>query len=436
MDKRGMVPLHLALRTGKKRIVSLLLSFRADVEVEGVIELATKDKHMTKLIKRHLTKLPGGRRKFRRYYNASREPIAASCVAEMPDDIRQLIDRTGIPEEILDKHFMVLLQCLRFTTSRKYTYYHQNKRKAPRHHRFEHTRTVPGGRLIEEGDPSELFNRMHLLGKGGFGRVYNCVRISDNKEVAIKKMPCKAEKERKLSIMETTFLKNYDHENIVKYYTCYEHKAMGEIWVIMELLKGGTLGEVARHCPLHETHIAYIAKGLLSGIEYLHSIEMVHRDLKSANVMLSLEADVKLIDFGLCMDVRAHGEVVSMVGSPYWIPPEMILHEPHSYPVDIWSFGICILELANRKLPFDKIALKCLFNVAVGEIPGLENKDKWTQDFIDFTESCLVRDPAKRLTATQLLDHPFIDKAQTRVGMQQFLHAIFVETALRRTFTS
>ena len=117
-----------------------------------------------------------------------------------------------------------------------------------------------------------------------------------------------------------------------------------------------------------------------------------------------------------------------MVGSPFWIPPEMVLQKPHGYPADIWSFGICLLELANRKR--EKDALRYLFNVAVGEVPTLHEPDRWSEKFRSFLGQCLVRDPSARGTAEQLLEHPFIKSAANNKVMRNVLSAIFLQKQL------
>merc|ERR1711916_182042 len=114
-------------------------------------------------------------------------------------------------------------------------------------------------------------------------------------------------------------------------------------------MRGGTLTDAVK-AHQFEPQIAYVCQEMLHGIRHLHRNELVHRDLKSANVMLTVDGQVKLIDFGLCCDLRL-GQPTHMVGSPFWIPPEMVRREPHGTAADVWSFGICTLELANNVIP-------------------------------------------------------------------------------------
>lgn len=125
----------------------------------------------------------------------------------------------------------------------------------------------------------------------------------------------------------------------------------------MEHLEGGTLDQVAKSVNFTEPQISFVAREVLKALEYLHSENLVHRDLKSSNIMLSIKGEVKLIDFGLCVDISS-GKKTAMVGSPFWMPPEMIRRLPHGAKVDIWSLGICLVELANGCPPNVKSSLK------------------------------------------------------------------------------
>jgi len=201
-----------------------------------------------------------------------------------------------------------------------------------------------------------------------------------------------------------------------------------ELWIIMEYLQGGTLAEAAKAHKFTDRHVAFTARELLKGIKYLHDSKLAHRDLKSANVMMSVKGEIKLIDFGLCAEF-IEGPRVKLLGSPYWVPPEMILGQPHSYPVDIWSFAVCILELYLSAPPHNISALKCMF-MAITEgltdtIP--ENASPQAKDFL---KRCLVIDPEKRATADELLKHPWVTQANLDTGIIEILKQIFLSSSL------
>jgi len=198
----------------------------------------------------------------------------------------------------------------------------------------------------------------------------------------------------------------------------------------MEYLEGGTFEEAARVWNFNEANLAYVAKELLKGISYLHANQLAHRDLKSANIMMSIQGQVKLIDFGLCADMST-GFPRHMVGSPFWMPPEMIQGKPHTYAVDIWSFAVSLLEMANQKPPMIESAVKAMFTVAIEGYQQLFiEPDKWSDTFKDFLGLCLKVDPDERATADQLLQHAFIQKADSRSNMEHILRRIFLSNSL------
>jgi serine/threonine protein kinase len=163
--------------------------------------------------------------------------------------------------------------------------------------------------------------------------------------VAIKKLPHVTDKDKRNNYSEIAFLMTCEHPNIVKFLSAYEVKE--EVWIVMEFLEGGTLNEAVKVHQFSEKHIAYVAREMLKGLKYLHAQGFVHRDLKSANVMMSIDGDIKLIDFGLCADV-SEGERVQMLGSPFWMPPEMIHRKPHGCAVSLsrhkyyLSLSVCV----------------------------------------------------------------------------------------------
>jgi len=219
-----------------------------------------------------------------------------------------------------------------------------------------------------------------------------------------------------------------NHPNIVKFYTCHEVK--DELWIVTELLEGGTFEDAAKALHFTESNIAYIARELLNGIAYLHANQLAHRDLKSANIMMSVRGEVKIIDLGLCTDM-SNGFPTHMVGSPFWMPPEMIQCKPHTYAVDIWSFAISLLEIANQRAPMMESAVKAMFTVGTEGVKDMfAEPSKWSEEFQDFLGRCLKVDPAERATAEELLNHKFLLKADSRSNMEQILRRIFLSNSL------
>jgi serine/threonine protein kinase len=206
--------------------------------------------------------------------------------------------------------------------------------------------------------------------------------VAYNDKVAIKFQPNTHEKEKAMNVDEVSLLKFCDHPNIVTLYRALQVRS--EVWFIMELLKGGTLKQASTNkgVPFSEPEIAFVAREMLTGIHYLHSNQIAHRDLKNLNIMLTIEGGIKLIDFGLAVDLSL-GPRVQMVGSPLWMAPEMIRGVPHSYGVDIWSFTVCMLELANQRPPNARNIKRAMFLCATSGMPPnkFDDPSKWSPDF-------------------------------------------------------
>jgi len=233
-------------------------------------------------------------------------------------------------------------------------------------------------------------------------------------------------KSKRTNFNEIGFLTFCKHPNIVKYFRA--HLVDDEIWLVMEFMQGGTLSEAVEKYSFGETSVAYVAREMLSALEYLHKNNLVHRDLKSANVMLTVEGKIKLIDFGLCVD-HTQRKLCHMAGSPFWMPPEMILSIPHGTPADIWSLGICLLELIigtppNRKSPIRAMFLAATEGIAIPDI------EKRSAEFLDFIARCLQIDQTKRATSSELLRHPFLLKADSQDTMKKILAQIFISNAI------
>jgi len=253
------------------------------------------------------------------------------------------------------------------------------------------------------------------------------MKTKEKVRVAVKKIPHKSRREREHNYFEIAFLSLCLHKNIVHYIDSY---LVGDsVWILMEYLEGGTLAEAANAHNFPDNHIAYVAREVISALNFLHSKNYAHRDLKSNNVMMSIKGEIKLIDFGLCADF-SEGPVKKLLGSPFWIPPEMILEQPHSLAVDIWSLGVCILELYLREPPERDSSLKCMFTVGSKGLIDYIPKEA-TEDGRDFLSKCLEFDQTKRSTASELMNHPWVKRKGLSKGIHDILYKIFLSTSLQ-----
>jgi serine/threonine protein kinase len=187
---------------------------------------------------------------------------------------------------------------------------------------------------------------------------------------------------------------------------------------------------------LTEEQIATICRETLKALDYLHNECILHRDIKGANILLTEEGDVKLIDFGVSAVMVSRGEKRNtLIGTPYWMAPEIISNKngkaPYDERVDIWSLGITCIELAEREPPLSEVhPMRALMQIPIRDPPHLQNTKKWSKEFQDFVHECLVKDPKKRQTAADLLQHPFV--ASCGDG-QRVIQNLLVETAKAKT---
>jgi serine/threonine protein kinase len=364
--------------------------------------------------------------------------ISANDFESLPKELQKIIKDSKISNELIKKHFIILLNILYFQTKQKFEIIESNRKQMlqicqgipiPSPKTLNPRPFTNLDNLICKGNPKDIYKIIKEEGKGGFGHVFKGIKKGDeNFKVAIKILSHKTEREKRNNFVEIAFMKFCKHPNIVKYIESY--LLNDQLWYIMEFLEGGTLDYVIKSYNFNELQIAYITKEILEALKYLHSENLIHRDLKSSNIMITIKGEIKIIDFGLCIDM-SDGVKSSMVGSPYWMAPEMIKRQPYDFKVDIWSMGICLLELANGSPPYYKCPIKAMFTVATEGIKEPLNKSKvWSDSFHKFVLQCLEIDPIKRSSAEELLQHDFLKKYETIKGMQKILSEIFILQAV------
>nr|XP_046173733.1 serine/threonine-protein kinase TAO1-like isoform X2 [Oncorhynchus gorbuscha] len=266
--------------------------------------------------------------------------------------------------------------------------------------------------LFFKEDPEKLFSDLREIGHGSFGAVYFARDVRTTEVVAIKKMSYNGKQSNEKwqdIIKEVKFLQKIQHPNSIEYKGCYlrEHTA----WLVMEYCLGSASDVLEVHKnPLQEMEIAAITHGALQGLAYLHSHNMIHRDIKAGNILLTEPGQVKLADFG---SASIASPANSFVGTPYWMAPEVILamdEGQYDGKVDVWSLGITCVELAERKPPlFNMNAMSALYHIAQNESPTLQSSD-WTDYFRNFVDSCLQKIPQDRPKSDHLLNHAFVQR--------------------------
>ncbi|XP_069840665.1 serine/threonine-protein kinase TAO2 isoform X1 [Dendropsophus ebraccatus] len=277
--------------------------------------------------------------------------------------------------------------------------------------------------LFFKDDPEKLFADLREIGHGSFGAVYFARDIRNNEVVAIKKMSYSGKQSNEKwqdIIKEVKFLQKLRHPNTIEYKGCYlrEHTA----WLVMEYCLGSASDLLEVHKkPLQEVEIAAITHGALQGLAYLHTHNMIHRDVKAGNILLTEPGLVKLGDFGSASIVAPAN---SFVGTPYWMAPEVILamdEGQYDGKVDVWSLGITSIELAERKPPlFNMNAMSALYHIAQNESPVLQS-NHWSEYFRNFVDSCLQKIPQDRPSSDILLKHRFLQRERPQTVIMELI---------------
>ncbi|KAK4111378.1 Pkinase-domain-containing protein [Canariomyces notabilis] len=263
-------------------------------------------------------------------------------------------------------------------------------------------------RICSEGDPREIYRGFNMIGQGASGGVYTGHERGTNRLVAIKQMNLEQQPKKDLIINEILVMKESSHPNIVNFIDSY--LCGGELWVVMEFMEGGSLTDVVTFNIMTEGQIASVCRETLRGLQHLHSKGVIHRDIKSDNILLSMEGNIKLTDFGFCATINeAQNKRTTMVGTPYWMAPEVVTRKEYGRKVDIWSLGIMAIEMIEGEPPYlTESPLRALWLIATNGTPQIKNEHELSAVFRDFLYFALKVDPEKRASAHDLLRHEFM----------------------------
>lgn len=268
-----------------------------------------------------------------------------------------------------------------------------------------------------------MYRQFNKIGQGASGGVFTAYEVGTNKCVAIKQMNLEQQPKKDLIINEILVMKDSKHKNIVNFMDSF--LVRGDLWVVMEYMEGGSLTDVVTFNIMSEGQIAAVCRETLHGLQHLHSKGVIHRDIKSDNILLSMEGNIKLTDFGFCAQINeSHNKRTTMVGTPYWMAPEVVTRKEYGRKVDIWSLGIMAIEMIEGEPPYlNESPLRALWLIATNGTPSIKEEHALSTIFRDFLGFSLKVDPDKRASAHDLLVHPFIQTAEPLNTLAPLVHA-------------
>ncbi|KAJ3013176.1 Serine/threonine-protein kinase 4 [Thoreauomyces humboldtii] len=259
------------------------------------------------------------------------------------------------------------------------------------------------------GDPNLVFQVVGKLGEGSYGTVHKALHRRTSKMCALKLIPADAA-DLEDTVKEIRIMQGCESTFVVQFYGSWVWE--GFLWIAMEYCGAGSVSDVMRigATTLREPQIAVVCAHVLEGLKYLHARGKIHRDIKAGNILLNVQGAAKLADFGVAGQLSENNaKRTTVIGTPFWMAPEVIQEVGYGTLADIWSLGITCIEMAEGRPPYHKIhPMRAIFMIPTKPPPKLESPDRWSDDFHDFIAKCLTKNPVQRPTAEALLSHPFV----------------------------
>lgn len=340
---------------------------------------------------------------FQHVQHVQADPHTSTGFSGLPMPMRQVLLASGITKEETTQNPQAVLDVLAFHLDGGNT-------TAPKlHSRASMAVNMSKAVDIKNEDYTKNYTNFKKLGQGASGVVYSAKSRRTDQPVALKIAPLSDLQELTNEIGLMSMSK---HSNIVQYIEAYAFN--NNVCIVMELMVGGCLTDIiSTTTPMPEDCIAFVCKNVLMALAFMHRNYKLHRDIKSDNVLVSFDGAVKIADFGFAISLTAEEtKRTSVVGTPYWMAPELIRGQAYDSKVDIWSLGITALEMAEGEPPLlNEPPLRALLLITINASPKLKDPSLWSKSFSHFLAVCLDANTTMRGSAEQLLMHPFIAQA-------------------------
>lgn len=267
--------------------------------------------------------------------------------------------------------------------------------------------------VVSDENPTALYQKIKKIGQGASGSVYHARPLGKLKEthhsVAIKQIDLMSQPRKELIVNEITVMRESQNPNIVNFLEAYL-RGNSDLWVVMEYMEGGPLTDVIENNTMTEQQIATVCRETCRGLQHLHSKSIIHRDIKSDNMLLDRYGHIKITDFGFCAKLTdQRNKRATMAGTPYWMAPEVLKQKEYGAKVDVWSLGIMAIEMIESEPPyFNEEPLKALYLIATNGTPKLKHPESLTPNLKGFLSQCLCVDVKYRASSSELLEHPFL----------------------------